>query len=116
MPERGFDRSHEERAFQELDSLSNWNRWGSEDERGALNWVTPAAVMRGVGSVKTGTTYSLGNPIGPSAPASAGIARPIHRMTRDAGDAALTGDASSDHYSLDGLQLDAIHEVTTHID
>jgi kynurenine formamidase len=38
-------------------------------------------------------------------------------MTRDAGDAALAEDGTAtEHYALDALFLNAIHETTTHID
>lgn len=41
----------------------NWDRWGAEDELGALNWLTPSEVLRGVAAVETGETFTLGVPI-----------------------------------------------------
>jgi kynurenine formamidase len=41
----------------------NWGRWGGEDERGALNVLTPGLVQAAAASVKTGRTYHLGLPI-----------------------------------------------------
>ena len=29
--------------------VSNWGRWGDDDQRGTLNLITPDAVKRGVG-------------------------------------------------------------------
>ncbi|MCL4860477.1 MAG: cyclase family protein [Caldilineaceae bacterium] len=43
--------------------LSNWGRWGADDERGALNLLTPALVKQAAGLVKTGKVYSLSMPL-----------------------------------------------------
>jgi kynurenine formamidase len=43
--------------------MSNWGRWGPEDERGALNLITPQMVTKAAASVRTGRVYSLGIPI-----------------------------------------------------
>ena len=42
---------------------SNWGRWGDDDERGALNLLTPEVVKAAAASVTTGKVYSLGIPI-----------------------------------------------------
>jgi len=39
--------------------LSNWGRWGKEDEMGALNLITPAKRRAAVALVKDGVTVSL---------------------------------------------------------
>jgi len=41
----------------------NWGRWGADDERGALNLLTPDMVRRAAAAVRTGQTYHLGIPI-----------------------------------------------------
>ena len=41
----------------------NWGRWGDDDERGALNILTPEHVLGGVAAIRTGRVYSLGIPI-----------------------------------------------------
>ncbi len=41
----------------------NWGRWGDDDERGALNLLTPEVVLASTGAVTTGTVYSLSLPI-----------------------------------------------------
>lgn len=41
----------------------NWGRWGTDDERGALNLITPEMVLRAAAAVKSGRTYPLGIPI-----------------------------------------------------
>ncbi|MER3453427.1 MAG: cyclase family protein, partial [Acidimicrobiia bacterium] len=42
---------------------TNWGRWGERDERGALNLLTPEAVLAGVRSVRRGKVYGLSLPI-----------------------------------------------------
>ena len=39
--------------------LSNWERWGADDEIGALNLVTPAKRLEAVAVVRDGFTVSL---------------------------------------------------------
>jgi kynurenine formamidase len=41
----------------------NWGRWGDDDERGALNLVTPDAVLAATRVCTTGKVYSLALPI-----------------------------------------------------
>src|SRR3974390_2378620 len=40
-------------------SLSNWGRWGRDDERGTLNLVTPEKTKQALALVKDGTIVSL---------------------------------------------------------
>src|SRR5260221_1288025 len=40
-------------------SLSNWGRWGQDDERGTLNLVTPEKTKQALGLVKDGIVVSL---------------------------------------------------------
>jgi kynurenine formamidase len=47
----------------DLSENSNWGRWGPEDERGALNLLTPETVLAGMRAAKTGKVYNLGLPI-----------------------------------------------------
>lgn len=41
----------------------NWGRWGSDDERGALNLLTDDVVRAAAASITRGKVYSLGIPI-----------------------------------------------------
>ncbi|MFA5883831.1 MAG: cyclase family protein [Acidimicrobiia bacterium] len=41
----------------------NWGRWGADDERGALNLITPEAVLTATKVCKTGKVYNLGLPV-----------------------------------------------------
>jgi kynurenine formamidase len=42
---------------------TNWNRWGADDERGALNLITPDKVLAATAGCATGKVYSLSLPI-----------------------------------------------------
>ncbi|HEY2907787.1 MAG TPA: cyclase family protein [Vicinamibacterales bacterium] len=63
--------------------LRNWGRWGPEDERGTLNFITADAIVRAARLVKRGAVFSLAIPFdanGPQGPNSRRF-NPIHRMT-----------------------------------
>ena len=46
--------------FRELfERVSNWGRWGPDDERGALNYLTPERVTSAARLVRSGRTVSL---------------------------------------------------------
>lgn len=50
--------------FQRIfDSVSNWGRWGPEDERGTLNYLTPDRVAAAARLVRSGRTVSMAIPI-----------------------------------------------------
>lgn len=79
-----------ERAITEAaDRFRNWGRWGDEDERGTLNFVTPQAIVAAAGLVRKGETFSLAIPFDQSGPQTGrhGRINPVHSMTLDGGDA-----------------------------
>ncbi len=43
--------------------VSNWGRWGPEDQVGTLNFIDARARLRGVNSVREGATFALGLPL-----------------------------------------------------
>src|SRR5436305_11397605 len=49
-------------------SVSNRGRWGAADRRGTLNLIDPAAVLRGIAAVRTGTAFSLAIPFDEDGP------------------------------------------------
>ncbi len=63
--------------------LSNWGRWGANDQRGTLNFVTPEVILRAKQSVRRGVVFSLGLPIGPDGPqiGQGGRTNPQHYMS-----------------------------------
>jgi kynurenine formamidase len=46
--------------------LSNWGRWGADDDLGTLNLITPACRTRAAGLVRTGLTVPLARVISPT--------------------------------------------------
>ena len=73
------DAARAPRNLGEFDSmfreLSNWGRWGSDDERGTLNLITPAKTRQAAALVQSGITVSLAhNPITEAAPDNAATA------------------------------------------
>ena len=42
--------------------LSNWGRWGADDERGTLNLLTPARIASAARLARTGKVFDLGIP------------------------------------------------------
>lgn len=82
--------------------VSNWGRWGPEDQRGTLNLIDEAAVKRGAAAVRRGVTFSLSIPMhddGPQTGRVLGRKNPQLTMlqvsfafTGDLGDFATTDD------------------------
>jgi kynurenine formamidase len=48
-------------AFHE--TLSNWGRWGDDDQRGALNLITPEVTAAAAATVRSGRTVSCARPL-----------------------------------------------------
>jgi kynurenine formamidase len=50
--------------FRELfERVSNWGRWGEEDQRGTLNFLTPDRIAAATRLVRNGETVSLSSPL-----------------------------------------------------
>jgi len=67
--------------------VSNWGRWGTDDERGTVNFITPEGVRRGAACVKRGRVFSLGLTFGAEGPqiGQGGRVNPLHLMSAVAG-------------------------------
>ncbi|WP_335988338.1 cyclase family protein [Glycomyces sp. MUSA5-2] len=65
------------------EELSNWGRWGDDDEIGTLNFITPAKRVAAAALVRTGKRFDLGMPFGKEGPAAPSSFRsnPQHVMT-----------------------------------
>jgi kynurenine formamidase len=68
---------------------SNWGRWGPDDERGALNFITRERVLAACALPRRGQVISLALPFDQHGPQSgfAGRHNPIHVMLADGADA-----------------------------
>jgi len=95
--------------------LSNWGRWGDDDQRGTLNFITSEAVLRGVSTVRRGETFSLAIPFDEDGPQTGAIPGRINpRRTMTAVNAAFTGDPSDFTTSDDAFEMGA--QAATHWD
>ena len=50
---------NEEEVLSYLEKLSNWGRWGDDDQRGTTNLITPAVTCRAASLVEEGISISL---------------------------------------------------------
>jgi kynurenine formamidase len=68
--------------------VSNWGRWGEDDEAGTLNFITPEKVAATSGLVRKGKIFPLGVEFGAGGPQGEFLYRPnpMHMMTVDGGD------------------------------
>ncbi len=53
--------------------VSNWGRWGPDDQRGTLNLIDAAARERGLAAVREGRAFSLAIPFDEEGPQTGGI-------------------------------------------
>ena len=94
------------------ESVKNWGLWGLDDERGTLNYITPAKVVEAAGLVRSGRQVSMEIPIntvaGPDNPNPA-----IHFVTHghdiDIGSGGL-------RFGLDFMGMACHGDCHTHID
>lgn len=102
-----------------FNSLSNWGRWGNEDDRGTLNHITRAKVSEAAAEVREGISVGCARPILREAPVSDVLIQPMRFMiatheppaTGRAGSLAPVPATASDFLTI------ASHGVTTtHVD
>ena len=85
--------------------VSNWGRWGADDERGTTNFITPDVVRRAAACVRRGAVFSLGLSFGVEGPqiGQGGRVNPLHIMT--ATDGRLGADPDGPRYSDDVIVM-----------
>ena len=70
--------------------LSNWGRWGKDDQVGTLNHVKPENIVNAAKLIRTGKVFALGIPLdggGPQNGLFGGRFNPIHQMLATGTDA-----------------------------
>jgi kynurenine formamidase len=102
-------------------SVSNWGRWGDDDERGTANLIDDAALRRGLAAVRSGNHISLAIPLDQRSPQQGGAPgrlAPLRTMlsinqtyTGQDGDAAFNDDTVVMAMSA-GTHIDAIGHVS----
>ena len=100
--------------------VSNWGRWGDDDELGTLNLIDDDAVRRGAACVRTGRRFPLAVRLdanGPQAGNIPGRINPLHTMV--AINTAYTGDpadfCTSDDVVTMGLQAGTHWDALSHV-
>jgi kynurenine formamidase len=83
----------EEEVLGYFRSLSNWGRWGPDDQLGALNLITPERVKRAIATVKEGERISLARTI--RFEASADSPNPPVRFMVESGEGWASGEKVS---------------------
>lgn len=68
--------------------LSNWGRWGADDQIGTLNLVTAQHIQAAAAEVQSGKVFQLSIPVGKDGPQSGvgGRLNPVHLMSMQPGD------------------------------
>jgi Putative cyclase len=77
-------------VYEAADKLSNWGRWGGDDQIGTLNYVKPEDIVRAASLVQQGKIFALGIPLdrtGPQTGLFGGRWNPIHTMLATGTDA-----------------------------
>ena len=75
--------------------FKTWNRWGSDDNKGTSNLITPQKVLNAIKLVKSGTVVSLAANEPQQVAADVGAAGVFHRTTN-----AITEGGTTDTYSV----------------
>jgi kynurenine formamidase len=95
--------------------VSNWGRWGGDDQRGTLHFITPDSVRRGAAAVRRGETFPLSIPYDEDGPQTGAIPGRINpKRTVLMANTAFTGDPSDFTTSDDLVEMGV--QAATHWD
>ena len=103
--------THEE-VLGYVKSLSNWGRWGPDDELGTLNLITPEKRAQAAGLVKEGISVTCSRPIVPEIAPDVTSIPPLHYMIRTGESAPSSGAGAS----ADFIGLSCHGFTVTHVD
>lgn len=99
--------------------LSNWGRWGDDDQIGTLNFITPEKLVRSAQLVRIGKTIDCGIPFDKNGPFPPGGWRlnPNHVFTLLPSDSARSKDGliSADDMIIMGLQSSTQWDGLAHV-
>ena len=97
--------------------VSNWGRWGADDERGTLNLITPERVLHAATELaKTGQVFELGVPLGSDGP-QRGPDRinPVHLMSQVGVELSPGAFRVNDDYIFMPLQAASQYDALSHV-
>jgi kynurenine formamidase len=97
--------------------VSNWGRWGADDERGTLNLITTEAVRRGIAAARTGRVFSLAIPLDADGPQWDNVNMPLRTnpvLNSFAVNVSFTGDTADFTTSDDAFSMGS--QAATHWD
>lgn len=97
-----------------MQTLSNWGRWGDDDQRGTLNLLTPEKTKRALGLVQVGVSVSCARRV--TWEAAADVPRPPQRFMVAAGDKYRPGEGPDRQVAMDYFGLIFHGHTVTHID
>ena len=82
-------RAGKKAIYEAAEKLSNWGRWGADDELGTLNFVTPEDIVKAAGLIRKGKVFALGLPLDQKLQSGlfGGRWNPIHTMLATGTDA-----------------------------
>lgn len=97
--------------------VSNWGRWGTEDERGTVNLITAERIAAAAGLVRTGKVFDLGIPLDSTGPqALAGRMNPVRLMSEAGADQDYPGGIKwADDYVFMPLQAGSQWDAFGHV-
>jgi kynurenine formamidase len=97
--------------------LSNWGRWGPDDERGTVNLITPDRLVAAAALVRQGKIFDLGIPMDQDGPQPGGNRiNPVHLMRETgAGQNIPGGFHFADDYIFMPLQGSSQWDALAHV-
>jgi len=97
--------------------LSNWGRWGDDDERGTTNLITPERRAAAAGLVRTGDVFDLGIPLDGNGPQPGGHRiNPIRLMSENGQEQVFPGGFKyADDYIFMPLQAGSQYDSLAHV-
>lgn len=97
--------------------VSNWGRWGDDDERGTLNLITTELIVDAARLVHRGAVFDLGIPLNSSGPqVSDGRINPVRLMSETGTDQNYPGGLKwADDYVFMPLQAGSLWDALAHV-
>jgi len=99
-----------------MDSLSNWGRWGAEDQRGALNTITPDVTRHATQLVQEGVTVSCARTWSYEAAPDVDPRRVPQHFMLASGEGYRPGEGPDRQVALDFIGVAFHGRTVTHID